>query len=60
MQEASGLGIFGHVTETLGFNATIGFVRPRAGGVVDLSNYLDTESDFDIQAESGDDIILEQ
>lgn len=60
MQEASGFGIFGQVAETIGFNATMGFTRPRTGGVIDLSNYLDTESDYDIQAESGDDIILEQ
>lgn len=60
MQEAAGLGIFGSVKEIIGFNATIGFVKPRGGGGGDLSNYLDTESDYDIQAESGDDIILEQ
>ena len=59
MQEISGFNILGNVTTGEGFNAALGFSRPR-GGVVDLSNYLDTESDYDIQAESGDDIILEQ
>lgn len=60
MQEASGFTIFGQVTETLGFNATIGFSRPKGSGAVDFTNYLDTESLFDIQAENDDDIILDQ
>lgn len=60
MQEASGFSIFGQVTETVGFNATIGFIRPKQNGAVDFTNYLDTESLFDIQAEDGDDIILDQ
>lgn len=60
MQEVSGFTIFGQVTETIGFNATIGFSRPRGSGAVDISNYLNTESDFDIQAENDDDIILDQ
>jgi hypothetical protein len=60
MQEASGFGIFGQVSEDVGFNANVGFVRPRVSGGVDNSNYLNTESDFDIQAENDDDIILDQ
>jgi hypothetical protein len=52
MQEASGFTIFGQVTETIGFNATIGFSRPRGGGGIVGDNFLNTESDFDIQAES--------
>lgn len=60
MQESSGFSIFGQVTETVGFNATIGFIRPKQNGAVDYSNYLDTESLFDIQAENDDDIILDQ
>jgi hypothetical protein len=59
MQEAAGFSIFGQVTETVGFNATIGFIKPRSGAG-DISNYLNTESDFDIQAENDDDIILDQ
>ena len=60
MDEAAGFGIFGQVTETVGFNANIGFIKPRSSGAVDSSNYLNTESDFDIQAENDDDIILDQ
>jgi hypothetical protein len=60
MQEASGFSIFGQVTESVGFNANIGFVRPRGGGGVVVDNFLNTESDFDIQAENDDDIILDQ
>jgi hypothetical protein len=59
MQEAAGFSIFGQVTETVGFNATIGFIKPRSSAG-DISNYLNTESDFDIQAENDDDIILDQ
>jgi hypothetical protein len=60
MQEASGFTIFGQVTETVGFNATIGFSRPRGGGAVDNSNYLNTENLFDIITDNDDDIILDQ
>jgi hypothetical protein len=60
MQEAAGFGIFGQVTETVGFNATIGFVKPRSSGAVDNSNYLNTENLFDIITDGDDDIILDQ
>jgi hypothetical protein len=60
MQEAAGFSIFGQTNETIGFNATIGFIRPKQNGGVDYSNYLNTESLFDIQAENDDDIILDQ
>jgi hypothetical protein len=59
MQDASGFGIFGQVTNTIGFNVPIGFSKPSGGGVV-VDNFLNTESDFDIQAENDDDIILDQ
>jgi hypothetical protein len=42
MDEAAGFSIFGQVTETVGFNATIGFIKPRSSGAVDNSNYLNT------------------
>lgn len=60
MQEASGFTIFGQVTETIGFNATIGFSKPRGGGAVDNSNYLNTENLFDIITDDDNDIILDQ
>lgn len=60
MQEAAGFGIFGQVTEIVGFNATIGFVKPRSSGAVDNSNYLNTENLFDIITDDDNDIILDQ
>lgn len=60
MQEAAGFGIFGQVTETVGFNASIGFVKPRSSGAVDNSNYLNTENLFDIITDDDVDIILDQ
>jgi hypothetical protein len=60
MQEAAGFSIFGQVTETVGFNATIGFIKPRSNGAVDNTNYLNTESLFDIITDDDNDIILDQ
>ena len=60
MQEAAGFSIFGQVTETVGFNATIGFIKPRSNGGVDNTNYLNTESLFDIITDDDNDIILDQ
>jgi hypothetical protein len=60
MDEAAGFSIFGQVTETVGFNATIGFIKPRSSGAVDNSNYLNTENLFDIITDNDDDIILDQ
>jgi hypothetical protein len=60
MQEAAGFSIFGQVNETIGFNATIGFIRPKNNGAVDNTNYLNTESLFDIITDGDDDIILDQ
>jgi len=60
MDEAAGFGIFGQVTETVGFNATIGFIKPRSSGAIDNSNYLNTENLFDIITDNDDDIILDQ
>jgi hypothetical protein len=60
MDEAAGFGIFGQVTETVGFNATIGFIKPRSSGAIDNSNYLNTENLFDIITDGEDDIILDQ
>jgi hypothetical protein len=60
MDEAAGFGIFGQVTETVGFNANIGFIKPRSSGAVDNSNYLNTENLFDIITDNDDDIILDQ
>lgn len=59
MQEASGFGIFGQVTNTIGFNVPIGFSRPSSGGVV-VINYLVTQLDDNITTESNDPLILEQ
>lgn len=59
MQELSGFTIFGQVTNTIGFNANIGFTRPNGGGVV-VINYLVTQSNDNITTESNDPIILEQ
>ena len=59
-EEATGFGVFGKVTDTVGFNAVIGFVRPRSSGAVDNSNYLNTENLFDIITDGDDDIILDQ
>jgi hypothetical protein len=60
MQDVAGFSIFGQVTETVGFNATIGFVRPKQNGGVDNSNYLNTENLFDIITDGDDGIILDQ
>ena len=60
MQEAAGFSIFGQTNETIGFNATIGFIRPKQNGGVDNSNYLNTENLFDIITDDDNDIILDQ
>jgi two-component sensor histidine kinase len=59
MQDASGFGIFGQVTNTIGFNVPIGFSKPSGGGVV-VINYLVTQLDDNITTESNDPLILEQ
>jgi hypothetical protein len=59
MQEPlSGFTIMGVITNKNGFNPPIGF--SQSGGIVDTSNFLNTESELDITAENEDDIILDQ
>lgn len=58
LEPLSGFTIMGVVTTKNGFDPPIGFAQSGGGG--GASNFLNTESEFDITAENENDIILDQ